>query len=80
MKYHLFIDESGDPSLSSINTDFPVFVLLGCLIADTPYQILCEQIQLLKIEIFGTKHAILHSRDIRKCEGIFSKLFNFELK
>lgn len=80
MKYHLFIDESGDPSLSSINADFPVFVLLGCLVEDSSYQKICTEIKKLKQEIFGTEHAVLHSRDIRKCEGIFTKLFDLELK
>ncbi len=80
MKYHLFIDESGDPSLSSVNADFPVFVLLGCLFEDFAYQEICEKITELKKEFFGCEHAILHSRDIRKCEGVFVKLFDLEIK
>jgi hypothetical protein len=80
MKYHLFVDESGDPSLSSINEDFPVFVLLGCLVEDSVYTRMCSKISDLKKEIFGSEHAILHSRDIRKCEGVFVKLFDLEVK
>src|SRR3989344_5555822 len=80
MKYHLFIDESGDPSLSSINVDFPVFTLLGCLFEDSAYQETCLKIIELKREFFGSEHAILHSRDIRKCEGVFVKLFDLEVK
>ena len=80
MKYYLFIDESGDPSLSSINIDFPIFTLLGCLFEETAYQDLCIKIVELKKEFFGSEHAILHSRDIRKCEGVFVKLFDLELK
>lgn len=64
MKYRLFIDESGDPSLSSINIDFPVFVLLGCLFDEVAYQDICTKIVALKKEFFGSEHAILHSRDI----------------
>lgn len=79
-KYHLFIDESGDPSLSSINADFPIFVLLGCLFEDYAYQEMCAKIRELKINFFGSEHAILHSRDIRKCEGVFVKLFDLDLK
>ena len=79
-KFHLFIDESGDPSLSSISTSFPVFVLLGCLIEDAEYRKICTKITALKKEFFDSEHAILHSRDIRKCEGVFSKLFDLELK
>lgn len=80
MKYHLFIDESGDPSLSSINVDFPVFILLGCLFEDSAYQEICIKIIELKKEFFGSENAILHSRDIRKCEGVFVKLFDLEVK
>ena len=80
MKYHLFIDESGDPSLSSINADFPIFVLLGCLLEDSAYQDIRVKIVELKKEFFGSEHAILHSRDIRKCEGVFVKLFDLEVK
>jgi hypothetical protein len=80
MKYHLFIDESGDPSLSSVNTDFPVFVLLGCLFEDSAYQEICTKITELKKEFLGSEHAILHSRDIRKCEGVFVKLFDLKVK
>ena len=80
MKYHLFIDESGDPSLSSINADFPIFVLLGCLLEDSAYQDIRVKIVELKKEFFGSGHAILHSRDIRKCEGVFVKLFDLEVK
>ncbi len=80
MKYHLFIDESGDPSLSSVNADFPVFVLLGCLFEDSVYQDICIKISKLKKEFFGSEHAILHSRDIRKCEGVFVKLFDLKVK
>lgn len=80
MKYHLFIDESGDPSLSSINADFPIFTLLGCLFEDSSYKEICAKITELKKEFFGSEHAILHSRDIRKCEGVFVKLFDLEVK
>lgn len=80
MKYHLFIDESGDPSLSSVNADFPVFVLLGCLFEDSAYQEICSKITELKRGFFGSEHAILHSRDIRKCEGVFVKLFDLKVK
>ncbi len=80
MKYRLFVDESGDPSLSSVNADFPVFVLLGCLFEDSAYQDICTEITELKKEFFGSEHAILHSRDIRKCEGVFVKLFDLNVK
>lgn len=76
MRHYLFIDECGDPSLSSLNPDFPVFVLLGCLFDEIEYQKVCNRLDALKIDIFGSDDVILHSRDIRKCEGVFAKLFD----
>lgn len=80
MSYKLFIDECGDHSLSSINLDFPVFVLLGCLFEESNYLKTCKQLEQLKEEIFGTIEVVLHSRDIRKCEGSFMKLFDLNVK
>jgi hypothetical protein len=79
-KYHLFVDESGDPSLSSINANFPIFVLLGCLFEDSGYKETCVKVLELKKEFFGSEHVILHNRDIRKCEGVFVKLFDLKVK
>lgn len=79
-QYHLFIDESGDPSLSSINANFPIFTLLGCLFEDSEYLKVCSEIVKLKKEFFNSEHTILHSRDIRKCEGVFTKLFDLDIK
>ena len=33
MKYYLFLDECGDPSLSSFNPTFPLFTLCGILVS-----------------------------------------------
>lgn len=78
--YHLFIDESGDHSLANTNKDFPVFVLLGCLFEDIEYSKVCTEMRELKNRIFGTSEVIFHSRDIRKCEGAFVKLFDLNVK
>jgi hypothetical protein len=80
MQYHLFIDESGDPSLSSINLNFPVFTLLGCIFEGSEYVRVCSELVKMKKEFFNSEHAILHSREIRKCEGIFTKLFDLDIK
>lgn len=79
-KYYLFMDECGDPSLKSINHNFPIFVLLGVLISEKEYVELNSKLDKLKMDVFGTKQAILHSRDIRKCEGVFAKLFDLKTK
>ncbi len=80
LRYHLFIDESGDHGLVTVNPDFPVFLLCGVLIAENEYQIVQGRINSLKDTFWNGKHVILHSRDIRKCEKEFSVLFDLEKK
>lgn len=80
MKYTLFVDESGDHSLNNINKDFPIFALLGMVTDEENYKKLCDQINKFKLKYFKSTDVILHSRDIRKCEGAFSILFDLKVK
>lgn len=80
MKYYFFIDESGDHGLTKINCEFPVFLLCGVLIMEDDYKEVRQSINSLKSSIWGKKDVIFHSRDIRKCEKEFQKLFDLELK
>lgn len=79
-KYYLFMDESGDHSLSNINADYPVFVLCALLFKEADYVRACGRLEKFKIKFFGTGDVILHSRDIRKCEGPFKMLFDLDVK
>lgn len=79
-KTYLFIDESGDHGLTKIDTDFPVFLLSGVLITEKNYEIVRQSINSLKHSIWGNKEVIFHSRDIRKCEKEFQKLFDLHAK
>lgn len=76
----LFIDESGDHSLTKINPDFPIFALLGLIIDEDSYKKTCEDINNFKLKYFKSTNVILHSREIRKCEGVFSILFDLKIK
>ncbi len=80
MKYYFFIDETWDHSLSSINEDFPFFLLCGILISEDAYRKVSNQVQALKYDFFGTHEVILHSRDIRKCDKAFQILFDLDVK
>lgn len=80
MKYCFFIDESGDHGLTKIDTEFPVFLLSGVLIKEEDYERIRQTINTLKHSIWGNKEVIFHSRDIRKCEKEFQKLFDLEIK
>ena len=79
-KTYLFIDESGDHGLTKIDTDFPVFLLCGVLIKEEDYETVRQAINTLKHSIWGNKEVIFHSRDIRKCEKEFQKLFDLDIK
>lgn len=80
MKYTLYIDESGDHGLTTLNPDFPVFLLCGVIISDNEYQNIRQSFNIIKNKLWGNKEVIFHSRDIRKCEKEFSVLFDMEKK
>lgn len=80
MNYIFFIDESGDHGLTKVDTDFPVFLLCGVLLKEEDYETIRLAINTLKHSIWGNKEVVFHSRDIRKCEKEFQKLFDLELK
>jgi len=79
-KYHFFLDETGDHSLSFVDPNFPLFLLCGILFEEKELAKAEEQIKLLKNEFFKTTDIIIHSREIRKCEGPFQILFDLEIK
>lgn len=80
MKYYLFIDETGDHGLSNIDQNFPIFLIGGVLISEKELESFQEKIDIFKNNLFGTKEIILHSRDIRKINPPFQKLFDLEIK
>ena len=78
--HRFFLDETGDHGLTFIDEKFPIFLLQGVLFSSVEYAKVCSAIKTLKSEFFKSASVILHSRDIRKCEGAFQVLFNLELK
>jgi len=79
-KYYVFLDESGDHDLTYVDENFPIFLLSATIFEEGSYNGFVEEINQLKIKYFGTDQVILHSRDIRKCEGAFKILFDLEVK
>ena len=79
-KYYLFIDESGDHGLVTLDPDFPVFLLCGLIMSEENYEQARQAINVLKRKFWKNKEVILHSRDIRKCNKEFQILFNDEIK
>src|SRR5689334_21971717 len=73
--YIVFVDESGDHSLTSINQDWPLFVLSFCIFTVRDYiDRITPAIRTLKFETFGHDLVVLHEHDIRKRTGDFSRL------
>jgi hypothetical protein len=73
--YIVYVDESGDHSLVSIDPEYPVFVLSFCIFRKDSYaETLTPAVRKLKFETFGHDMVILHEIDIRKKKGAFAKL------
>jgi hypothetical protein len=71
--YIVYVDESGDHSLISIDEGYPVFVLSFCIFEKTHYShVVTPALRMLKFATFGHDMVILHEQDIRKKTGAFS--------
>ncbi|MDN5865084.1 MAG: DUF3800 domain-containing protein [Gammaproteobacteria bacterium] len=79
--YIVYVDESGDHSLKSINPEHPIFVLAFCPFKKQDYiQRVVPAIQDLKFRHFGHDMIILHETDIRKSRPPFDILMNSEVR
>ena len=73
--YIIYVDESGDHGLQSINREYPLFVLSFCIFDKSIYaDIMTPEIRKLKFGYFGHDMVVLHEHDIRKKRGPFSRL------
>ena len=68
----IYLDETGDHSLATIDRDFPVFVLTMFLVGAEEYVTrVIPLVNRLKFDYFGHEGIVLHSRDIRKAQNDF---------
>lgn len=73
--YIVYVDESGDHSLDSINPEYPLFVLSFCIFRKDIYaETMTSAVRKLKFATFGHDMVVLHEIDIRKKKGAFAKL------
>lgn len=79
-KYYVYVDECGDQNLSNYEETFPIFTLCGVIVSESQKRVLTDKVNAMKRRFWGTEAVILHSRDIRKCQKNFVKLFNLEVK
>jgi hypothetical protein len=71
----VFVDESGDHGLHTIDPQYPVFVLAFCIFNKSHYaDVVLPTITRFKFRHFGHDQVILHERDIRKDVGDFAML------
>ncbi len=79
--YIIYVDESGDHSLESINKDYPIFVLAFCIFEKESYsQSAVKKLKSFKFKHFGHDMVILHENEIRRDKGWFKNLNSKELK
>ena len=77
--YIVYVDESGDHGLVSIDPQYPIFVLAFCIFLKEDYRLRASPaVQELKFRHFGHDMVVLHERDIRKAFGHFSFLVDTE--
>lgn len=70
--YVVYVDESGDHSLASVDRDYPVFVLALCIFHKRHYaEKIVPAIEKLKFNYFGHDSVVLHESEIRKQKGDF---------
>jgi len=72
-KYIVYVDESGDHSLYSIDEKYPLFVLAFCVFHKRHYsEHVVSALQKFKFNHFGHDQVILHEHEIRKEKGSFN--------
>jgi len=71
----VYVDESGDHSMTSIDPEYPVFALSFCIFRKDRY---CQQVapavRALKFGLFGHDMVVLHEMEIRRKKGAFASL------
>lgn len=72
-KYIVYVDESGDHSLQSIDDNYPLFVLAFCVFHKRHYsEAIVPALEKFKFNYFGHDQIVLHETEIRKEKGAFN--------
>lgn len=74
-KYIVYVDESGDHSLQSIDKNYPIFVLAFCVFHKRHYsEAIVPALEKFKFNHFGHDQVVLHENEIRRRKGDFRVL------
>lgn len=77
----IYVDESGDHGIASIDPTYPIFVLVFVVFKKSVYiNRFVPPISSLKFRLFGHDGVVLHEHDIRKERGPFKVLGQREKK
>lgn len=72
-KYIVYVDESGDHSMQTVDEQYPLFVLAFCVFHKRHYsERVVPALEKFKFNYFGHDQVILHENDIRKEKGAFT--------
>lgn len=71
----MFLDESGNHALTTVDEEYPVFVL-GGIITDVDYseREIDERVRRFKVDLFGRDDLILYTADIVRNKNGFERL------
>lgn len=79
--YVVYVDESGDHGLKSMDKNYPMFVLAFCVFHKGEYAtVITPKLQEFKFRYFGHDMVVLHEHEIRKPKGSFTILFDTEIR
>lgn len=72
-KYIVYVDESGDHGMVTIDSNYPIFVLSFCVFHKQHYsESVVSALEKFKFKHFGHDQVILHEHEIRKEKGQFN--------
>ena len=72
-KYIVYVDESGDHGMQTIDPQYPLFVLAFCVFHKRHYsEHVVSALEKFKFKHFGHDQVVLHENEIRKEKGSFN--------
>ena len=72
-KYIVYVDESGDHGMETIDPQYPLFVLAFCVFHKRHYsEQVVSALEKFKFNHFGHDQVVLHENEIRKEKGQFN--------
>jgi hypothetical protein len=81
MSLLLFLDESGDHSLSKIDPQYPVFVLCGIICDVSNHDgIMTDSLNRLKTQLFGRQEIVLHTLDFTRNQEGFETMVSHDFR